>query len=47
MAENFQWCYQKDLQKRLNKEARPQKTSAKPIIQYSLDGKEIKKNEIV
>lgn len=40
---NFQWCYQKDLQKRLNKEARPQKTNAKPIIQYSLDGKEIKK----
>lgn len=39
----YQWCYQKNLHERLGKEARPKKTSAKPIIQYDLDGKEIKK----
>lgn len=42
-AKNFQWCYQRDLREKLNKEARPKKTSAKPIIQYDFDGKEIKK----
>lgn len=41
MAGGFQWCYQKDIDKRLNVPLKGL-SLGKPIVQYGMDGKKIK-----
>ena len=41
MAGGYQWCYQKDLSKRLNHKLKDLNLG-KPIVQYGMDGKKIK-----
>lgn len=40
-ADGYQWCYQRDKEKRINKPARDINTYKRPVIQYGMNGKPI------
>ena len=41
-ANGYQWCYQRDKEERINKPAREVNTYKRPVIQYGMNGKQIK-----
>jgi group I intron endonuclease len=47
LSKGYQWCYQRDYEKRIGKEIRAKDTTAKRVIQYKLNGQKVQEWESI